>query len=195
MPTKYYKYIKGKKPQRRTVSFSLFVREARLLSIEYPLDIAVHLAGTPIKEIAFLKDAEAKGLITNVIWIDSNPNNPEDRIKWALLFLHSPKAKEMGCRILRRYDYAWIKIALERGPIPDRYSSLRYMTTPKFEDFILSLGFKDVAGSKTLNKYIAQAKWHSDGNMLTFPNCFISNKERKRQNGIVATFIEIMKEI
>jgi hypothetical protein len=195
MPTKYYKYIKGKKPQRRTVSFSLFVRKARLLSIEYPLDIAVHLGRTPIKEIAFLKDAEAKGLITNVIWIDSNPNNPEDRIKWALWYLHFPKKEDIDCKIVYGYDYAWIKIVLEHGPILDRYSSMRFMSTPKFENFIKSLGFKDVASSKTLNKYIAQAWWNRKCNRLLFPGNDIDSIECKRRNSIVAKFIEIMKEI
>ena len=87
------------------------------------------------------------------------------------------------------------KIALTRGPIPDRYTEQRYMSTPKFVDYIISLGFNDIAGSKTLNEAIAQARWHSEGNRLSFPSAFLGNVERKRRNLIVFKFPEIMNEV
>ena len=68
------------------------------------------------------------------------------------------------------------------------------MSTPKFVDYIEFLGFKDIAGSKTLNEAIAQTQWHSDDNRLSFPRLFLGNKERKRRNLIAFKFLEIMNE-
>ena len=69
------------------------------------------------------------------------------------------------------------------------------MSTPKFVDYIKSLGFTDIAGSKTLNKMIAQATWISKSNMLTFPGYYIPIKELNRRNLIIQKFLEIMNEI
>lgn len=184
-----------KKQQRRIVWFFSFVRKPRPVSFRPPHAITIGTDGLTQEQIDFLKGLEAKGRLPKITWITSTPNGFDDLMKLALLYLHSDEAKEMGCKILWGYDYAWIKIALERGPIPDRYSIHRYMSTPKFVDYISSLGFTDIAGSKTLNKAIAQAKWHSDGNMLTFHRSFISVLERKRRNRIVLKFLEIMNEI
>lgn len=195
MKTKYRTLVTKKKQPRRTVRFFSFVRKARPFSLDRPLAITIGTDGLTEEQIDLLKELESKGRLPKITWIASSPNGFDDVMKFALLYLHSDEAKEMGCKILHGYDYAWIKIALERGPIPDRYSSHRYMSTPKFVDYISSLGFKDIAGSKTLNKAIAQAKWHSDGNMLTFHRSFISVLERKRRNRIVLKFLEIMNEI
>ena len=195
MASKYRILVKGKKLQKRKMKFFFFARKARRFSFKIPKAIAISTEGHSPAEIAFLQDAEAKGLITNVTWISSSPNGFDEKMKFALLYLHSDEAESLGCKMKRGYDYAWIKIALERGPIPDRYSSQRYMSTPKFVDYIQSLGFKDIAGSKTLNKFIAKAEWHSESNRLSFPRVFIGNLERKRRNGIVLKFLEIMNEV
>ena len=171
------------------------MKRARRFSFDRPCAITIAIDGLTQEQIDLLKELEAKGLIPKITWISSSPNGFDEKMKFALLYLHSDEAESLGCKMKRGYDYAWIKIALERGPIPDRYSSQRYMSTPKFVDYIQSLGFKDIAGSKTLNKFIAKAEWHSESNRLSFPRVFIGNLERKRRNGIVLKFLEIMNEV
>ena len=196
MASKHRILTRNNNTQRRKLKLSLLEKKREILFyFNCPLDITISTEGLTQEQIDLLKALETKGLLPKITWISSSPNGFDDVMKCALLHLHSDKAKEMGCKILRGYDYAWIKIALERGPIPDRYSSHRYMSTPKFVDYIRRLGFKDIVGSKTLNKYIAQAKWHSEGNSLTFPICFIGNTECKRRNHIVVKFLEIMNEV
>lgn len=204
MPIKIRKATTKKNAEKKKTRYFVHTRTSRLLSrvrrlisptSSQPLAITIGIGGLTQEQIDLLKELERKGLIPKITWIASSPNGFDDVMKFALLYLHSDEAKEMGCKILHGYDYAWIKIALERGPIPDHYTSHRYMSTPKFVDYIRSLGFKDIAGSKTLNKAIAQAKWHSDGNMLTFHKCFISVQERKRRNNIVVKFLELINEI
>ena len=194
MVTKYRIKVKGKSPQRKAVRFFSFVRKARPFFFNHPLAITISTEGLTQEQIDLLKDLESKGRIPQITWIVSRPNSFDDLMKFALLYLHSDEAKEIGCKMVRGYDYAWIKIALNCGPIPDRYTSYRYMSTPKFVDYIKSFGFKDITTSKTLNKYIALAKWHSEGNCLSFPRSFVSVKERKRRNSIVVKFLEIIKE-
>lgn len=195
MKIKFRTLVTKKKPQRRIVKFFSFVRKPGPVSYRPPLAITIGTGGLTQEQIDLLKELEAKGLIPKITWITSTPNGFDDLMKLALLYLHSDEAKEMGCKMVKGYDYAWIKIALDRGPIPDRYYDHRYMSMPKFVDYIKSLGFKDIAGSKTLNKARALAKWHSEGNMLTFPNSFVDNKERNRRNNIVVKFLEIIKEV
>ena len=177
MASKYRILVKGKKLQKRKMKFFFFARKARRFSFKIPKAIAISTEGHSPAEIAFLQDAEAKGLITNVTWISSSPNGFDEKMKFALLYLHSDEAESLGCKMKRGYDYAWIKIALERGPIPDRYSSQRYMSTPKFVDYIQSLGFKDIAGSKTLNKFIAKAEWQKTESRLSFSGYYINYME------------------
>lgn len=195
MNNKYRTLVTKRKQQRRTTRFFSLARKARPVSFRPPHAITIGTGGLTQEQTDLLKELEAKGLIPKITWITSSPNGFDDVMKFALLYLHSDEAKELGCEMKRGYDYAWIKIALERGSIPDRYSNHRYMSTPKFVDYIKSLGFKDVTSSKTLNKYIAMAKWHSEGNVLTFHRCFIGNVERKRRNSIVVKFLEIMNEV
>lgn len=160
-----------------------------------PHCITISTEGLTQEQIDLLKELEAKGLIPKITWITSSPNSFDDRMKYALLYLHSDEAKSLGCKILKGYDYAWIKIVLNKGQLPDLYSSQRYMTTPVFVKYIKSLGFTDIAGPKTINKAIAQAKWHSDGSSLSFRGYFVSVLESKRRNNIALKFLEILNEI
>ena len=205
MPYKFRKLTAKKSAERKKTRYFILTRTSRLLSrvrrslfppASQPLySITVGTDGLTQEQIDLLKELERKGLIPKITWIESSPNGFDDRIKFALVYLHSEEAKSLGCIMKRGYDYAWIKIALTRGPIPDRYAEQRYMSTPKFVDYIKSLGFKDISGSKTLNKAIAQARWHSEGNNLSFPKVFLGNLECKRRNSIVSKFLEIMNEI
>ena len=205
MPYKFRKLTAKKSAERKKTRYFILTRTSRLLSrvrrslfppASQPLySITVGTDGLTQEQIDLLKELEAKGQLPKITWIKSSPNGFDDRMKFALVYLHSEEAKEFGCKMKRGYDYAWIKIALTRGQIPDRYTEQRYMSTPKFVDYIKSLGFKDIAGSKTLNKVIAQAKWHSEGNNLSFPKVFLNNLEYKRRNSIVLKFLEIMNEV
>lgn len=195
MKTKHHILVTKKKQPRRTVRFFSFVRKARPFSLDRPLAITIGTDGLTEEQIDLLKELESKGRLPKITWIASSPNGFDDVMKFALLYLHSDEAKEMGCKILHGYDYAWIKIALEHGPIPDRYTCYRYMSTPKYVDYIKSLGFTDIAGSKTLNKFIAKAKWHKDDKLLTFKDLFNNASERRRRNRIALKFLEIMNEI
>ena len=194
MATKYRILVKGQKQLKKTFRFFSSMRRVRRFSFDCPRALTISIDSLTQEQIALLKELEAKGLIPKITWIMSVINSFDDRMKFALLFLHSDDAEALGCKMRRGYDYAWIKIALTRGPLPDRYTEQRYMSTPKFVDYIKSLGFKDIAGSKTLNKAIAQARWHSEGNNLSFPRVFLGNLEYKRRNRIVSKFLEIMNE-
>ena len=179
----------------RTSSLLSRVRRSLFPPSSQPHCITIGTDGLTQEQIDLLKELERKGLIPKITWIESSPNGFDDKMKFALVYLHSDEAKSEGCKIRHGYDYAWIKIALTRGPIPDRYTEQRFMSTPKFVDYIKSLGFKDICGSKTLNKAIAQDKWHSEGNRLSVPRVYIGNLERQRRNKIVLKFLEIMNEV
>lgn len=173
-----------------------YKRMVRRYFLNRPVGISISVAGLPLEQLAFLKDAESKGLITNVTWINSGSSqNPEDIIKYALLYLHSDDARKQGCEMIRGYDYAWIKIVLDRAQVPSRFSTLKYMSAPKFVEYIKSLGFMDIAGPKTLNKVISQARWLSDSNKLSFQGYLISMPEIKRRNSIALKFMEILNEM
>lgn len=204
MPYKFRKQTSKKNAEQkkvihlvdvRTLRSFMYVKKLRLVSVSRPRAITTTTRGLTKEQADLLKKLVAKGLLPQITWIESDFKSFDDKIKYALHYLHSDEAESLGCKIIKGYDYAWIKIALERGPIPERYTAHRYMTTPKFVEFIRFLGFYDIAGSKTLNKYIAQAKWHSQGNRLSFDNTFISNQEIRRRNLIALKFLEIMNEI
>ena len=204
MPRKYRLLITNKSSKRKKKQIFVDVRDTNLFSQErmssyVPFRLPHFITTTTEKltqeQIKLLKKLEARGLLPKITWIESGPNGFDDKIKYALVYLHSVEAQEMGCMMRKGYDYAWIKIALNRGKIPERYSKYRFMSTPKFVEFILSLGFRDIAGPKTINKFIAQATWNSERSNLSFHGCYISYTEIKRRNSIVSKFLEIMNEI
>ena len=160
-----------------------------------PLCITISTEGLTQEQIDLLKELEAKGIIPKITWITSSHNTINDKIKYALLYLHSDEAKSLGCKMIRGYDYAWIKMALDHGAIPGPYSKLKYMSTPTFVKYIKKLGFTDIAGSKTLNKFIAKAHWHSDDNSIYFSGLYISVSECERRNKISLKFLEILNEV
>ena len=212
MPTKYREATKKKNAERKVkryfartrmrtsgmISRARGARGARRLIPPLsgqPLCITISTEGLTQEQIDLLKELEAKGLIPKITWITSSHNTINDKIKYALLYLHSDEAKSLGCKMKRGYDYAWIKMALDHGAIPGPYSKLKYMSTPAFVKYIKKLGFTDIAGSKTLNKFIAKAHWHSDDNSIYFPGLYISVSECERRNKISLKFLEIMNEI
>ncbi len=160
-----------------------------------PLHIAISTGGASPQEVELLKELEAKGRISKITWIESNPGSLDDKIKYVLSYLHTDEAKKLGCRICKGYDYAWIKLAMDSKRMPERYSSCKYMSTPKFVEYIKSLGFTDIAGSKTINKAKSHAKWQSETNILTFHGISLSAPERKRRNMIAWKFLEMMNEV
>lgn len=160
-----------------------------------PLYITISTGGASPQEVELLKELEAKGRISKITWIESNPGSLDDKIKYVLSYLHTDEAKKLGCRICKGYDYAWIKLAMDSKRMPERYSSCKYMSTPKFVEYIKSLGFTDIAGSKTINKAKSHAKWQSETNILTFHGISLSAPERKRRNMIAWKFLEMMNEV
>ena len=195
MIPKIHKLVKGKKPSMITLRLILDARGMRHSFYRYPSSITIGTRGLTQEQISLFKELEATKAIPPITWIVSSPEVFDDVMRVALWHLHSEKAEEMGCKMRYGYDYAWIKIALDRGKIPTRYTFYSDMSTPKFVDYIKSLGFTDIAGSKTLNKLIAQATWISKSNMLTFPGYYIPIKELNRRNLIIQKFLEIMNEI
>lgn len=160
-----------------------------------PLQITISIGGAEPQEIELLKDLEAKGCISNITWIESNPGSFDEKMKYVLSYLHSDEAKKLGCRIRKGYDYAWIKIAMDSKKMPERYNSSKHMSTPKFVEYIKSLGFSDIAGPKTINKAKAHAMWQSETNTIVFYKIYLSNVERKRRNLIAWKFLEMINEI
>lgn len=204
MPTKYRKLTTKKNAEKKKPRYSARTRTSRLLSrvrrliypsVNQPLCITISTEGLSQEQIDYLKELEAKGLIPKITWIESRPRGLDDKLKYALLYLHSVEAKSLGCKILRGYDYAWIKLSMDSKKMPDRYSNYQFMSTPKFVEFIKSLGFTDIAGSKTLNKLLTHARWHSDDNIISFHRVYINISERKRRNLIAMKFLEIMNEV
>ena len=186
MATKYKIIAKGKnKTQRKWKT-----RSSRI-----PRATTVRTYDIPLDQLEFLKEAERTGKLTDITWIITNDGPIDEKIKQILHYLHSEKAKEMNYNIKKRYDYAWIKLILDRGKIPSSFLSLRSMSTPKFVTYILSLGFYDIAGSKTLNKELATAFWDSLNNKIIFRNVYVDIKECRRRNSIALKFFEMLNEI
>lgn len=160
-----------------------------------PRAITVSTRDLPFDQMEFLIDAERTGKLTNITWIFSNDGPVDEKIKKTLHYLHSKEAKEMCCNIQKQYDYAWIKFVLDCCKIPGSFLCLRSMSTPKFVNYIQSLGFYDIAGSKTLNKELATAFWDSTNERIIFRNVYVDIKEHKRRNNIVSKFREMLNEI
>lgn len=180
-------YVKNKKKKIQKTITLHFIRTLRGLSVS--------TGKHPEHEIAFLRESEQKGLITNVTWIESEVSrNIDDAIREALLYLHSKQAKYLCCNIQKKYDYAWVKMALDHGKIPMRFHALKDMSAPKFYEYIISLGFYDIAGPKTLNKMIASAQWYPNAMQLHFPYSLNNIKEFRRRNNIVSKFLEYINE-
>ena len=204
MPYKIRKATKKNNVERKKTRYFVHTRTSRVLSrvrrrllyhFSKPLCITISTEGLTQEQIDLLKELERKGLIPKITWITSAPNSINDKMKYALLYLHSDEAESFGCKMQRGYDYAWIKMALDHGTIPSPYSNLKHMSTPSFVKYIKKLGFTDVAGSKTLNKCIAKAHWYSDGNSISFPGIHISVAECERRNKINSKFLELINEI
>lgn len=171
------------------------VRKSRQLTSILPHLTTISTEGMTQEQIDLLKSLEAEGLIPPITWIESSPNSFDEKMRYALLYLHSEQAESLGCKIIKAYDYAWIKIAMASNRMPERYRKYQYMTTPKFVKYIRSLGYTDIAGSKTINKLMAQARWLKDENKMEFYTNHINLSECKRRNLIVSKFLEIMIEI
>jgi hypothetical protein len=182
-----YRIVANKKNKTR--------KRTTLFSGRFPYAISISTRKHSKKEIDFLKDAEEKGYITNVTWINSGSIYNDDKFRDALHYLHSEHAEKLNCKIQNHYDYAWIKLAIDHGKIPSRFWILKYMSTPAFVSYIKLLGFFDIAGSKTLNKYIAAAQWHPEEIKFSFPKSYISISECRRRNDIALKFLEIINEI
>ena len=146
-------------------------------------------------QIQLFKDMERRGGIPPITWIESVPSTVDDKIRLALLYLHGEEAKKPKCQMQKGYDYAWIKMALDYGSIPSPYHYLKSMSTPTYVEYIQSLGFKDIAGSKTLNKFIAKSKWVRDANAISFRGFPVAKPECDRRNNIALKFLEIVNEI
>ncbi len=185
----------GKNNEEKKKTKSLAdVRRSRIPSAVIPRLTTISTEGMTQEQIDLLKKLEADGAIPPITWIESSPNWFEDKLKYALLYLHTDEAESMGCKITKGYDYAWIKIVLKSDRIPKRYRKCQYMTTPQFVQYIRSLGFNDIAGSKTINKALAQARWGAD-NKIEFYTNHISISECKRRNLIAAKFLEMLIEM
>ena len=182
-------------PPKRKLRLFPFVRKKMPFSFDSPLAVTISTEGLTQEQIDLLKELEAKGLIPKITWIESSPNSFDDRMKYALLYLHSDEAKSLGCKILKGYDYAWIKIALDCSKMPVHYVKYTGMSTPKFVEYIRSLGYTDIAGSKTINKVMTHARWQSESNTIAFHRINISMPEHKRRNRIALKFLEIMNEV
>ena len=204
MPYKFRKLTAKKSAERKGTRYFILARTSRLLSrvrrsilppASKPRCITISTEGLTQEQIDLLKELEAKGLIPKITWIESSPNSFDDRMKYALLYLHSDEAKSLGCKILKGYDYAWIKIALDCSKMPVHYVKYTGMSTPKFVEYIRSLGYTDIAGSKTINKVMTHARWQSESNTIAFHRINISMPEHKRRNCIALKFLEIMNEV
>ena len=116
----------------------------------------------------------------------------EDEMKCALTYLHSDYAKEEGFNIKNGYDYALIKLVIDRGMF---YGSKRLLDTmPGFINLINRLGFTDICGAKTLNK-IYSASNRSDFNWTFTDSKGRTNSEKNRRNSLIRAFAEKMREI
>lgn len=204
MPNKFRK-AKRKKNAERKIALNLFhvrktgmfpfARKMSFAPFTRPSLITISTEDLTLEQIDLLKGMVLKNLIPGIIWIESRPKGLDDKIKSALLRLHSDEAKKQGYNIAKGYDYAWIKTAIDCELMPERYNKYKFMSTPVFVKFIKSLGFTDIAGSKTINKALKHAQWLSEDHIITFSGIHINVAEYKRRNNIALKFLEIMNEI
>ena len=182
-------FVYGRKPR-----FFSRRRKSSIFPSYQPRLITTSTGSLTPEQIDILKDLVRKGHLPKITWIESRPNSFNEKMKLALTYLHSSEAEAMGCMILNGYDYAWIKLAMDSRNMPERYNHYKYMSTPKFVEYIRYLGFTDIAGSKTINKFLTHARWHSGSNRIAFNNIRISPSESERRILISLKFLEIIIE-
>ncbi len=119
----------------------------------------------------------------------------QDRFKKALTYLNSEEAKNEGCAIKYGYDYAWIQKAIVSRSFSGYERILNY-STPKFINYINSLGFTNIVKSKTIDKYRKLVIEHRNSPIpWDYSDCQDNVVEKNRRNKIVKAFIEIMNDI
>lgn len=114
-----------------------------------------------------------------------------EEIKSILQFLNSNKEAEI--HIKEGYDYVWIRKVIADN-LFNGCSRLTFKSMPDYRNFILKLGFNNICGSETLNKY-----YNSINGQYPY-YVYSDNKgntvnEKKRRNGIIVDFVEKMREI
>lgn len=127
----------------------------------------------------------------DVTWLDSAQLGKENSLQAAITYLNSPEAVAPRCNIMYGYDYAWVKRAIDKRLFPGA-EKIRNYSFPQFKRYMEQLGFKNVAGAKTLAKYYNQA----EGTKLpwTYKDCTDRRDEALRRNRIVGKFLEMMYE-
>lgn len=109
-------------------------------------------------------------------------------LKFTLNCLHG---KESRVRILHGYDYAFIKIAIDKVEFNGR--ERLFSSMPDFRKLIQDLGFDDICGEKTLNKYYSNVNGQ-------YPHFIFGDNRGKvlaeinRRNELINNFINLMKE-
>lgn len=129
---------------------------------------------------------------TSLLIDDGALGSLEEDLKDALTFLHSEVAKKKGCNIKKGYDYAWIKLCIDKS----NFSWKGWMnnTMPGFVDLIHRLGFNDICKEETLNKYYRSASGEGP-NWVFSDNKGRTHAERVRRNDISRAFSQQMQEL
>ncbi len=121
-----------------------------------------------------------------MIWLDSHKSHKEERLREVLRAL---EASNRPYRIKNKYDYAWIKLAID-SEIVNGFRSLMNCSFPESIHYLDTFGLRELPEPTAMRKYYDKAYG-------TFPwmyrDCVNNLTERNRRNGIVNKFRELME--
>lgn len=125
-----------------------------------------------------------------VEWLQSIISEKEERLKETLMILSQNRTPFW---LKRNYDYAWIKLAIDRGLVPN-LKTFKSISPNAFFQIIRQL---EQPGLKALPDESEFRKYYKKANYGTFPwyyaDCNNNDGERTRRNGIVRRFKELME--
>ena len=132
--------------------------------------------------------------------IKIEPKKPIDaRISLVLSYLRSKAADEEDCYIKKGYDYAWIKLAIDKQPYISNsmerflgYKELLNYSHKQFVSYIKGLGFTDICEHRNLQRYYNYAEGRYP--KFTYKDCELDQGKADRRNRIITTFVDLMND-
>ena len=129
---------------------------------------------------------------------DIMPDKPIDnKMFLALTYLKSKAAETESCNIKEGYDYAWIKLAIDKQQFIKNpmerfigYTELINYTYKDFVDYIKRLGFNDICGDRNVERYYMYAEGQFPN--FRYKDCEMNQGRADKRNRIIKSFIAIM---
>lgn len=146
------------------------------------------------QQVKLLQELAKKDPLGCFMYEGPFPLNNYERFRTAIEEMTSEANKRNSWYIKHKYDYAWIKRAIDWRTIRN-YDKYMDVSNPKFVKFLKMMGFPRVPDDKTLAKFYNKAE-RGDG--YTPPWRYTDGcgvYEEGRRNMIAAKFIEMMNAI